>query len=395
MRFRLSEAPGQPEARPISKVANATALSDTETQAILQRLPPIKTEASDEANFALREKSLPPPRTGETVKQTFPAPGEMARPDQPTTGALEVIRYSPEGEVPIAPSLSVTFSQPMVAVSSQEEAADYVPVKLSPQPPGKWRWIGTKTLLFEPDVRFPMATQYSVSVPMGARSANGGAIAAAKTWTFTTPPPALKTFYPAKDSVQRRDAVMFVEFDQRIDPAAILRATKVTAGNTEIKTRLATKEEIEADEYVHNAAKNAEKDRWLAFRAVDGDGATKSALPADTPITVTIGHGAPSAEGPRTTGQNQSFLFRTFGPLRLVKSQCNYNQNAPCRPNDNWLVEFNNPLNAETFDASQILVTWMGSGVNSKMPVCLPATALSRGSVRHRNCRIRRTVCSS
>jgi uncharacterized protein YfaS (alpha-2-macroglobulin family) len=354
--FRLSEAPGQPEARPISRVANATPLSDAETQAILRRLPPIKTEASDEADFALREKSLPPPRTGETIKQTFPAPAELAAPEQTAAGALEVIRYSPEGEVPIAPNLSVTFSQPMVAVSSQEEAAEYVPINLSPQPPGKWRWIGTKTLLFEPEVRFPMATQFSVSVPAGTKSANGGSITTPKTWTFTTPPPAVKTFYPTKDSVQRRDALMFAEFDQRIDPAAVLNVTKVMSGATEIKTRLATKEEIEADELVRDAVRKAEKDRWLVFRAVDGNGATKFALPADASITVLIGPGAPSAEGPRTTGQAQGFPFRTFGPLHLVKSQCNYNLNAPCTPNDNWLFEFNNPLNAQVFDASQIRV---------------------------------------
>src|SRR5205807_5194703 len=102
---------------------------------------------NDEAEFALHEKSLPPPRTGATVMQVFPAPNEIAPPVQPTAGALEVLRYSPEGDVPIAPNLSVTFSQPMVAVTSQEEAAENVPVKLSPQTPGKWHWIGTRTLL--------------------------------------------------------------------------------------------------------------------------------------------------------------------------------------------------------------------------------------------------------
>ena len=55
----------------------------------------------------------------------------------------------------------------MIAVSSQEEAAKYVPVKLSPEPTGKWRWIGTKTLLFEPAGHFPMATRYSITVPLG------------------------------------------------------------------------------------------------------------------------------------------------------------------------------------------------------------------------------------
>jgi hypothetical protein len=356
LRFRLSEAPGQPEARPISKVANATPLSDAETQAILQRLPPIKTDASDEADFALREKSLPPPRTGDVIKQTFPAPSEMTRPDQTTAGALEVLRYSPEGEVPIAPNLSVTFSQPMIAVSSQEEAAEYVPVKLSPQPPGKWRWIGTKTLLFEPDVRFPMATKYSVTVPAGTKSANGGSIAVPKTWTFTTPPPTVKTFYPTKASVQRRDALMFAEFDQRIDPAAILRNVRVEAGNARVPVRLATAEEIAKDDEVRPLAQRAEKDRWVAFRAVDANGKTEKALPAGSSIDVSILAGTPSAEGPLVTKQAQNFPFMTFGPLRLVKSQCNYNSNIPCTPNDNWLIEFSNPLNVEAFDAALIRV---------------------------------------
>ena len=63
------------------------------------------------------------------------------------TKPLEVLRWMPEGEVPLAPELSVTFSQPMVAVTSQEDAAKTTPVKLTPQPKGNWRWIGTRTIL--------------------------------------------------------------------------------------------------------------------------------------------------------------------------------------------------------------------------------------------------------
>src|SRR5205807_5587690 len=186
--------------------------------------------------------------------QPFPAPSEMARPEQTASGPLEVVRYSPAGEVPIAPNLSVTFSQAMVAVTSQEDAAGNVPVKLSPQPPGKWHWIGTRTLLFEPDVRFPMATQYSVTVPAGTRPAIGGALANAKTWTFATPAPTVKQTYPEGKSISR-DALMFVEFDQRIDPAAVLKTIRVLAGNTQLSLRLATNKEIEGDESVKELTK--------------------------------------------------------------------------------------------------------------------------------------------
>ena len=347
LRFRLSEGTNQPETRPATNPKPATTLSNAETEAVLKRLPQIKAETSDETDFALRPQSLPPPRTGITVMQPFPAANEMAPPDLKAAGPLEVIRYSPEGDVPITPNLSVTFSQPMIAITSQEEAAKYVPVKLTPEPTGKWRWIGTKTLLFEPDVRFPMATQYSVSVPAGTKSATGGTLSNAKSWTFTTPPPTVKTTYPGTGAPRPLDSLMFVELDQRVDPAAVLKTIKVTAGNAPVPLRLATNDEIEADLYLKQLVKNAEKDRWLAFRAID-------ALPGNSYLTVTIGPGTPSVEGPRTTNAKQDFNFYTYGPLRITKSECGYS--GGCRPQDWFRIEFNNPIDATAFKESQVTI---------------------------------------
>jgi alpha-2-macroglobulin len=347
LRVHLSEGADQPEVHPATKLAPTTSLSNVETEAVLKRLPPIKTEASDEAQFALRPQALAPPRTGLTVMQPFPAAKEVAPPDSTTAATLEIIRYSPEGDVPIAPNLSVTFSQPMIAISSQEEAAKYVPVKLAPEPPGKWRWIGTKTLLFEPDGRFPMATQYSVSVPAGTRSATGQTLSNDKTWTFATPAPTVKTTYPESKEGRPSDTLMFVELDQRIDPAAVLKTIKVTAGTTQPRLRLATNKEIEANQNVKALVKNAEKDRWLAFRAID-------ALPSNTYITVTIGPGTPSMEGSLTTSVKHEFYFYTFGPLHITQSACGYNNG--CRPHDSWRIEFNNAIDATAFQESQLQI---------------------------------------
>ncbi len=356
LKFRLSEAPGQPEAKPVSKIANAAILSDAETQAILNRLPAIKIEATDETDFALRPKSLPPPRTGAIVMQPFPAASELTRPAETTAGPLEVLRFSPEGEVPIAPNLSVTFSQPMVAVTSQEEAAENVPVKLSPHPPGKWHWIGTKTLLFEPDVRFPMATQYNITVPAGTKSANGAVLGQSKSWIFATPPPTVTNFYPAKATVQRRDVLLFAEFDQRIDPAAVLKHLIVEAGSQRINLRLASAEEIQQNEDVRDLVKHAQKDRWIVFRAIDASGKTDKALPAGANVNVSFLPGTPSAEGPRATQQTQAFPFMTFGPMRLVNSGCGWDFRQPCTPSMPWQIEFSNALNVETLQDSQVQV---------------------------------------
>ena len=225
LQFRLSQAGEEPEVRPAANLATASELSQSEIESVVRRLPPMTIDPSDVQEFALRESSLRPPRTGNTIETSFPAPAVAA--SEPTTsGPLEVVRYSPEGGVPLAPELSVTFSQPMVALTSQDEAATNVPVKLTPQPPGKWRWLGTKTLIFDPQVRFPMATTYVVTVPAGTRAANGSTLATEKSWSFTTPPLTVKASYPLNDS-QPRDALMFIEFDQRIDPVAVLRTIKV------------------------------------------------------------------------------------------------------------------------------------------------------------------------
>ncbi|MBO0798877.1 MAG: Ig-like domain-containing protein, partial [Blastocatellia bacterium] len=216
--FRLSEgSEGDEGAKHESRITapKADVLSDEEAQSLLRRLPPIKSEDDDEKDFALRDRSLPPPRTGRTISESFPPPGDANAPEQISSGPLEVLRFAPEGEVPIAPHLSVTFSQPMVPVTSNSDlAALEAPVKLSPQPKGKWRWIGTKTLLFEPEGRFPMATNYTVEIPAGTKSASGNSLASMKRWTFSTPPLQIKGKFPF-GAPHSRNPVIFIEFNQR------------------------------------------------------------------------------------------------------------------------------------------------------------------------------------
>jgi hypothetical protein len=355
LRFRLSEGAEQSERPAALPTPATTKISDAEVQSIFKRLPPVKALEEDEQDFALRDKSLPPPRTGKTINVSFPQPAERAQPDSSASATLEVLRFAPEGEVPLAPQLSVTFSQPMVAVTSQEEAAEVVPVRLTPQPPGRWRWVGTKTLLFVPEGRFPMATQYTVTVPAGTRAAQGtGALTAQKSWTFATPAPQVKSSYPQGDSVER-NALMFLEFDQRIDPAAVLRTIRVMAGGATLSTRLATPEEIAADEAVKKLTSAAEKGRWLVFRVVDKSGDVRFALPGDSAITILIGPGTPSAEGPRTTPKQQSFSFRTYGSFRAIKGQCSYGERE-CSPFDPWSIEFSNPVDAASFDQTKLRI---------------------------------------
>lgn len=348
--FRLSQGVEGANSRQKSAPAATDPIPDGQANDILKRLPAIKSDPSDQTAFAKRIGSLPAPKAGNRIPVKFPS-DEMRNPPRTNGGAdtLDVLRFSPEGEVSLAPDLSVTFSQPMVAVSSQQQAAEYAPVEISPQVEGRWRWLGTKTLMFDTDKRFPMATKFKVRIPKGTRSATGQTLRKDVTWTFTTPPPKVETFLPGDGAVTRRDALMYLQFDQQIDPQAVLKTIAVTSNGTRSPLRLATPEEIGSDYTIAYRSKEAQPGRWLAFRAVNPAGATQDALPGASRINVTVQKGTPSAEGPLTTTEPANFSFQTYGPLKFVKGYCGWPENKTCSPFETWVLEFNNSLEASNF----------------------------------------------
>ncbi len=248
--FRLSDADGDaPSAR--ANAAAAEPLGAAETAKLFARLPRMKTDPSDVQSFALRTGSIRAPRPGETVTEPFPPASSAPRPAAPgpndTPPPLTVTRHEPDGNVPLAPYLSVSFSAPMVPVTSHQDLAELpVPVKLTPEPPGKWRWVGTQTAMFQPDGRFPMATDYSVDIDAGTKSATGALLARAEHYTFSTPAPAVRDHGPSGESVELRPLI-FARFDQGIDPAAVLATTQVLENGAVRAVRLATPEEMAND----------------------------------------------------------------------------------------------------------------------------------------------------
>ncbi len=364
LNFRLSEGAAGAESRTTTPPNAGEALSENQTSNLLKRLPEVKTDKNDQVDFAKRAGSLPPPKTGKVFNVKFPADEVRGTPKINLDNSLEVLRRSPESAVNLAPDLSVTFSQPMVAVSSQEEAAQTVPVQFSPAlPEGKWRWLGTKTLMFDATKRFPMATKFTAKIPAGTKAANGQVLQKDVVWNFQTPPPTAQTKIP-ENQTTRRDALMFVSFDQAINPEAVIKTISLISGKQKIPIRLATQDEIAKDESISYYVKNVQPNRWLAFRAVNSDGSTENALPADSQITVTIEKGTASAEGSLTTEKAQSFSFKTFGAMKFIKSFCSYEGSKTCAPTDAWQLQFSNPIDAQNFDKSLVKIEPNVEGLN-------------------------------
>ena len=262
-----------------------------------------------------------------------------------------MLRVQPEGDVGIAPFVSITFNQPMVPLATIGQLDDVdIPVTITPSLPGRWQWIGTRTLRFEHDPeifdRLPMATSYVVEVPAPTTSQSGGELAEAVRVEFETPAPNMAWLTPQHDSLDLQP-VFLVAFDQRIEPAAALEAITFSAGGNQHQIRLASAAEIEGDEYISSLLGYALDDTWVAFRPA-------APLEPDSSIRIEVGPHVPSAEGPNTSANSSVVEARTYAPLRLEDTSCSYRGCRPGRALDVW---FNNTLDAETLNAADVSIT--------------------------------------
>ncbi|MCB0991760.1 MAG: hypothetical protein KDB16_12320, partial [Acidimicrobiales bacterium] len=349
LNVRLSE--GAPTLAEVddSVVADGEPLTDQQIQAILDRVggEPLQGTTSE---FERPAETLAPPLVAENIEQTFPPAGTSSdTPDVPE-GPLQVLRYTPEGAVDIAPFITVVFNQPMVPVATLDQLDDVeVPISIEPAIEGKWQWIGTNIARFDhtSDVvdRLPMATSYTVTIPAGTTSQTGGALGETVSFGFQTPPARVVQLTPSDEQL-RTTPVFVATFDQLVDPTAILAVTSVTAAGAPVKVRLATDEEIAADEQAQRQTGSSPDGRWVAFTPT-------SPMPTDAPVVIDFGPDLPSAEG-SLTNDLQRFTARTYPPLRYVRLNCWWDG---CPPQSPWGLEFSTQLDIEAFDPAWVSVS--------------------------------------
>ena len=348
LQFNLSSLESKAPEADGARTVEGTPLSAEETQALLDRLPPLADTSSEETSFAFRGRSKPAPRAGETISTVFPPEESEERPDEPSADqSPRIVRKVPVGDVPMVPRVSVTFSKPMVSVGTRSQIDDWKPVGIKPKVEGTWRWIGTETLVFKPKAdRLPMATEYTAALRSGTKAADGSAFDKAVEWSFKTPPLEVERWHPTGDS-QPRWPLFFLQFNQRVDREKVLEYVKIWGGGEIYDLRLATDAEIQDDERVSQMADRAPKDQWIAFK-------TKSPLKVATQFKFAVQEGAPSAEGPLKKPKDSYKSFQTYEAFALEEADCGYRS---CTPQSAWRLEFNNRIDADAFEASMVNVS--------------------------------------
>lgn len=296
-------------------------------------LPPPVVAAADRHGEVLRLGPVPKPSASEKALP-FPPPESEPRPQAPEAPPLEVVRHTPEGAAYLVEQVVVAFNQPMVPLASVGELAQaQSPLKLSPQPEGRFRWLDTRTLVFEPKDRMPFATRYEARVPAGVRASTGPVLGADHVWSFQTPAAAVVSVKPWQgDDQVRPDEEIHLLFNAAVEPSQVARALSLTAPGASAAvevTRLTTGRPSE----------------WKEERSIRVK--PKRALALDTQWTLKLAAGLKSTEGPLTSTEPWSTSFRTYAPLKVEGLGCQWHwgpNDEPCPPGAPLAIRFNNGL---------------------------------------------------
>ena len=127
--------------------------------------------------------------------------------------------------------ITILFNRPMVPLTTLTELeSEEIPVTITPETPGRFKWISTRNVQFIPDTQLHPSTQYTVSIEDGFTSIDGLRVTP-ETYTFTTRP--LRYVSLSEGEIGYR-APMVIAFNQPVALEETLNKIQVTnsEGNT-------------------------------------------------------------------------------------------------------------------------------------------------------------------
>jgi alpha-2-macroglobulin len=237
---------------------------------------------------------------------------------------LEVIYVSPKGQLdsPHA-QITISFSKPMVALERADKRAEQAPLSITPHVAGKQRWLGSRTLTFQPDRPLPGSTAFELRVPKGLRALDGSELEKEERWSFTTPLLQVSRITPSRGSRwEQPDAKIELFFNQPVAPKTL-----------EQHAVLEVRKDGGSPMRVTVVAKRARDPQHLVLHP-------QNAFPLDAEVMLRLDRGLTGTEGPRPMGAPYSLNFRTYGPLRLVRLSCT----SDCDPERSIELELTNPV---------------------------------------------------
>ena len=317
-------------------------------------VPPITPEAGD---VVTELKPVPGPKPPVSVRERVllpfppPAPPSKQTQDLPPSGPLQLLRTSPIEKQPgLVGQVTAVFNQPMVPLASIDDLKlERSPMSITPQPPGKFRWLGTQMIAFEPEGRMPFSTTFTAAVEAGETSTTGAKLGKRVQWQFSTPLLAVERAQPSEWDTAELDAIVVVLFNQDIQRERLAAAVKLSGAGGAVATQSVAPAQFAAlPEPYKSQALAGRADRTLVLRPV-------VKLRPDTKYTLTVPAGA-YGEGPNAS-KPLTASFRTYPPLTLKAPDCGDRYAWDCSPSGGVTITASTPVVDEPGLAQRVRVT--------------------------------------
>ncbi|CAF1259579.1 unnamed protein product [Rotaria sp. Silwood1] len=324
-------------------------------------------ESTDDQDFFKRKATIKVPKTNKVIQTPFPPPRSDRQEDfdisieqlkqlaKNSAGLLIIEKHSPsEKEIDYALStITLTFNQSMIAISSLDEQInpEDLGISLIPKPEGQWRWIDTKTVQFEAKHRLPYSTKYTLRVNKEhCVSTFGGKLDDEFVFEFSTKTLQVLEFLPT-GRVTTLKPKCFLLFNQKIDINDIFKhicvvrddGHQIQTEKLELFDEEAVKSEFKS--FINRNEEN--RQQYIAFTF-------KEDLFKATKYTIQVPKDCPSAEGPLKTTLEWSDDFTTYKRLQITDWFPNINDSyqQTAIPGQSWTITFNNSLDHSTIKKS-------------------------------------------
>ena len=238
------------------------------------------------------------------------------QPSASAKGDLRVLSATPLGKTAgprEAETVVVMFDRPMVALEALPEGKGKPVLKFEPAVAGKTRWLGSRTLAFTPDGRFPYATEVKVTVPAGTRAIDGSYLEKDHSWSFQTITPSLIRHFPQdKQKWLALDTKLLLVFNQPVDRDAGREFISLVSADQEGREkRCDLRLALPSPEMLKEENLDVRPDQALLVEP-------RQRLSAGSTYLVEVKRGLPSKEGPLGMEESVHFSFETFLPFRFL-----------------------------------------------------------------------------
>ena len=252
---------------------------------------------------------------------------------------VKILSTAPRGSVEDIGETSaviVSFNQPMVALQQIPEEEETGPLLIKPRVAGKYRWMGTRTLVFLPEKgRFPYATDFTVTVPRGISSISGEILENDFFFSFETPSPELTYHWPGdKSKWINLDEVIILQFNQKIPLQQARDFLELTGNNPEgrktflpFHLRYLAQKEIDEEHF------RAEEGEILLLEP-------EQKLKSGFFYQVRVLRGFPGTEGPLAMSEDYRFSFSTYGFFEFLEMENPHLSH----PAESIILNFSNPV---------------------------------------------------